>query len=45
MQEMHWSWAELQATPLYVRACCAVFLSEEAAYRRKQQEQQDQSGY
>lgn len=53
MREMHWSWAELQATPTYVRVCAAAFLSEEAAVANAQHErsqyeqaqQQAQNGY
>jgi hypothetical protein len=26
MLQMHWSWDELQATPMYVRRYCADFL-------------------
>lgn len=27
MREMHWSWADLEATPAYVRRFCSDFTS------------------
>jgi hypothetical protein len=43
MRRMHWSWDDLQATPMYVRRYCIDFLNaiaerEQAEHDRAQRE-------
>ncbi|NUP38168.1 MAG: hypothetical protein HOY76_14425 [Streptomyces sp.] len=52
MRRMHWSWEQLQQTPMYVRRYCVDFLAmlaeqqerEAASARRKQKRQQQMGG-
>lgn len=38
MRRMHWSWAELQQTPLYVRRFCLDFLGLIAEQEQRENE-------
>lgn len=40
MRRMHWSWTDLQETPVYVRRYCADFLGLIAEAEEAQQEKQ-----
>lgn len=36
MREMGWTWAELEATPIYIRQVCAALISVENEVRKTQ---------
>ena len=44
MRRMHWSWDELQATPLYVRRYCYDFLNAVAEQEQREQERAQRTG-
>ncbi|MER6778501.1 MULTISPECIES: hypothetical protein [unclassified Streptomyces] len=40
MRRMHWSWEQLQATPLYVRRYCLDILGMVSEHERQQAERE-----
>lgn len=48
MRRMHWSWEQLQATPMYVRRYCIDFLGliaeQEEAEQKKAERRQQRAG-
>ncbi len=40
MRRMHWSWDQLQATPVYVRRYCLDFLGMLAEHEQRESERE-----